>query len=145
MKQIHFPAALVAILAGLCAMPITALAEDEPATPSPAPAAEERALELKGAKKETIRHSMIGITSTRVFYTILEQKAVVVVHIDNATSDLPTGATVVLFASDVEEEGIAKWINNQHSCGLFGDAAKPVFSGKLPEDGFSILSRESVG
>lgn len=144
MKQIHTTTALAAMFAGLCAMPMTANAEDEPTTPATAHAAEERALDLKSAKKEMIRHSMIGITNTRVFYTIPEQKAVVVVYIDNATSELPTSGTVVLFAADVTEEGISKWINNQHSCGLFVDPAEPVFSGKLPEDGFSILSREPV-
>lgn len=149
MKSTHISTTtvLTAMFAGLCAMPMVAIAEDgESKTPATAPAAAaERPLDLKGAKKETIRHSMIGITSTRVFYTLPEQKAVVVVHIDNATAAFPATGTVVLFASDVTEEGISKWINNQHSDGLFVDPAEPVFTGKLPENTFTIIAREPVG
>lgn len=148
MKSTHISTTtvLTAMFACLCAMPMAAIAEEEESkTPATAPAAAERPLDLKGAKKETIRHSMIGITSTRVFYTLPEQKAVVVVHIDNATAAFPTTGTVVLFASDVTEEGISKWINNQHSCGLFVDPAEPVFTGKLPEDALTIIAREPVG
>lgn len=110
-----------------------------------APATAERMIELENATKQVVRQSMIGVTSTRIFYTLAGQQAVVVVHIDNSSTAFPITGTLQMFAADETKEGIEKWINNQHSCGLFIDAAVPVFTSKLHEDAITILAHEPAG
>jgi hypothetical protein len=109
------------------------------------PAAAERELATKGAKKEQVRHSMMGIRDTLVFYTLAEQKAVLVLRIDNSNATLPVSGTVYLFTRETTEEGLAKWINNQHSDGLFPEVPEPTLVTKLPEGTFTITERELVG
>jgi hypothetical protein len=109
------------------------------------PAAAERELALKGAKKEQVRHSMMGIRDTLVFYTFGAQKAVLVMRIDNSDAALPVSGTVYLFDPETAEEDLAKWINNQHSDGLFPEVPEPTLVSKLPAGTFSITERELVG
>lgn len=110
-----------------------------------APAAGERVLALEDAKKEVVRHSMIGIRDTLIFYTLAGQKAVVVLHIDNGSAAFKTSGTVFLFAPETTEEGLGKWVNNQHSDGLFVDAPEPVLSLKLPDGSCTVTDRKVVG
>jgi len=109
------------------------------------PAAAERELAVKGAKKEQVRHSMMGIRDTLVFYTFAEQQAVLVLKIDNSNAGLPVSGTVYLFDPKTTEDGLAKWINNQHSDGLFPEVPEPTLVSKLPAGTFSITERELVG
>ena len=50
------------------------------------PAAAERKLSVKDAEKIQIRHSMIGARDTLLFYTFADQKAVLLLKIDNQTT-----------------------------------------------------------
>jgi hypothetical protein len=104
----------------------------------------ERELVFKDAKKEQIRHSMIGIRDTILFYTFAEKGAVLVVNIDGKAT-MPVSATVHLFPPGTSAEDLGKWINNQHSDGLFPEVPVPTHSIKLPEATCSVIDRESVG
>jgi hypothetical protein len=110
-----------------------------------APVAAERELAVKTAKKQQVRHSMVGIRDTLVFYTLADQKAVIVLRIDNKGAKLAVSGTVYLFANDTTEEGMGKWINNQHSDGLFTEVPEPIGSFQLPAENCSITERKVIG
>lgn len=104
----------------------------------------ERELAFKDAKKEQVRHSMIGPRDTLLFYSLAEQAAVLVVNI-SSKAPLSATATIHLFAPGTKAEALGKWVNNQHSCGLFPDVPEPILSSKLPEDTCAVTARELVG
>lgn len=107
--------------------------------------AAEPELAFKEAKKEQIRHSMIGMRDTLIFYTFAEKGAVLVLRIDNKSAALPVSATVHLFAPGTTAEALGKWVNNQHSDGLFIDAPEPTSSTKLPNGTCTVTARELTG
>lgn len=108
-------------------------------------AAAEPELAFKDAKKEQVRHSMIGIRDTILFYTFAEKSAVLVLKIDNTAAALPVTGTVHLFAPGTTAEALAKWVNNQHSDGLFIDAPEPTGAFKLPDGTCAVTARELTG
>ena len=87
-----------------------------------------------------IRSSMIGYRDTLIFYSLPDQRAVVKINIDNKGTTFPITATVFLFDANADQEGIDKWINNQHSDALFADALEPTSSYTLPKNKAKILS-----
>ncbi len=107
--------------------------------------AAEPELVFKDAKKEQVRHSMIGLRDTLLFYTFAEKNAVLVLRIDNKSAPLPVTGTVHLFAPGTTAEALAKWVNNQHSDGLFIDAPEPTGAFKLPDGTCTVTAREPVG
>lgn len=107
--------------------------------------AAEPVLAFKDAKKEQVRHSMIGLRDTLLFYTFAEKSAVLVLHINNQPASLPVSATVHLFAPGTTVDALAKWVNNQHSDGLFIDPPEPTDSVKLPAGTCTVSARELVG
>ena len=107
--------------------------------------AAEPGLAFKDAKKEQVRHSMIGPRDTLIFYTFAEKAAVLVLRIDNTAAALPVSATVHLFAPGTTAEALAKWVNNRHSDGLFIDPPEPTASIKLPDGTAAVTAREPVG
>jgi hypothetical protein len=135
----------------LRALPLTLLfstalfAEQGGGGPATHEIAAERILKLEDAAKQQVRHTMIGFTSTRIFYTFATQKVVMVIHIDNSTADFGTSGTLAVFAPDADDEGIAKWVNNAHSCGLFVDPAEPIAVHQLPKGISSVTQRERTG
>lgn len=106
--------------------------------------AAEPELAFKDAKKEQVRHSMIGLRDTLLFYTFAEKAAVLVLRIDNTAAPLPVSATVHLFAPGTTAEALGKWVNNQHSDGLFIDPPEPTASVKLPDGTATVTAREQV-
>jgi hypothetical protein len=113
--------------------------------PAPvAPAAAEPKLAIKNAKKEQVRHSMVGPRNTLVFYTFAAQKAVLVIQIDNKDSTMTVSGTLHIFDPAASEESLGKWVNNQHSDALFVDPATPARSHKLPDGTFTITERKRV-
>lgn len=104
-----------------------------------------RVLAFADAKKKEIRYNMAGITSTRIFYTFPEAKAVITLQIDNASPELPVTTKVALFDLNTSEEGIAKWLNNQHSDGLYIDPAKPIHKEILPKGTSTVTERKLLG
>lgn len=100
-------------------------------------------LKADSARKFEANQSQIGYASTKIFYTFNDRKIVVMIHIDNEKEDFPIQGTVYQFGKNVTEEGLAKWLNNQHSDGLFPDVPEPIKTHKLGEDTLKIVSSKS--
>ncbi len=83
-------------------------------------------------KKIEVSSSMMGFRDTLKFYVFKEEKAVLRVQIDNKNTKFPVSAKLYVFADDTTAEGLAKWVNNQHSDGLFVDAAVPKATHEIP-------------
>ena len=92
-----------------------------------------------------IRHSMLGYRDTVVFYTFKEQRAVMVLNIGNSDETFPITGSVHLYDKATTEKDLKKWINNQHSDALFGDAPEPLVTRKLPAGFCKVTSREQAG
>lgn len=113
--------------------------EKGPDAPSPAKDSDKGApvkvldAAAESAKTLTVRHSMIGFRNTLIFYTFEDQNAALRLDFDNKSRKFPFTATVYLFADRVTGDGLKKWLNNQHSDGLYADAPEPVATHKIPE------------
>ncbi len=119
---------------------------DETPLPSPnLPTTAARPLNTEGARMVQVRNYLTGLGDTRVFLILAEQNAVVKLVIDHTTRDFATTGSVILFAPETTEESIDKWVNNQHSGALYRNVPKPVFTGKLPDDGCTITESKKVG
>ena len=88
--------------------------------------------------KVEIRYSMIGYRDTLIFYTFKEENAVLRVNIDNKSKTFPITAKLYLFDHEIESEGIKKWLNNQHSDALFGDAPMPTTTHQIPSNRLKV-------
>ena len=108
------------------------------------PEAKARELVRDQAELKQVMHSMIGIRNTLLFYTWGEQKAALRLSIDNKSTKFPVKATLHLFDEATTKEGLAKWLNNQHSDGLFIDAAKPTKSIELPEGVCAVTAHKLI-
>ena len=105
----------------------------------------DRELKCDPEQKREVRNSMIGFRSTLIFYTFKDQQAVMVVLIDNKDETFPVTAKVHLFDEGTTEEGLKKWINNQHSDGLFPDVPSPTFTAELPKEVARVTSHKEAG
>lgn len=87
-------------------------------------------------------YSLYEYGSTQKFYHFLDDQIVLTVHVDNASNDFSAGVEVSVNVFNKSETigSIDKWINNQHSDGLYGDAPEPVSTFSLPENKYSIVS-----
>jgi len=132
----------IAILVSLMT-PSFAQAANDP--PVPEVKAETRSLKVDPKKVRTARNNQLGFTDTLVFIPIPEQHAVIQLRIDHTRPEFPVFGRVSLFAEGTDEESLAKWINNQHSCALHMDVPKPVFTGSLPDGGIVVVESEKVG
>ena len=88
---------------------------------------------------------MIGLRDTLVFYIFEKEKAALRLHISNKDATFPTTATLYIFAEDVTADGLGKWLNNQHSDGLFPEVPEPTMTKNLPDGEIKILGKEVVG
>jgi hypothetical protein len=52
--------------------------------------------------------------------------------------------TVYVFAESVGEDDLKKWLNNQHSDGLFPDVPEPIETYKLPTIACKVMSHKLV-
>lgn len=98
----------------------------------------------KAVEKFSTSDSMLGKRNTLLFYTFKEQKAILSVTINNNDTKFPVTAVVYQFADDVTDESLAKWINNQHSDGLYGDAPEPTANFPVPAEACSVLSHRLI-
>ena len=98
-----------------------------------------------GVKKMVANRTRGGFPAARVFYTLADQHAVVKIHINNKSDKFPISGTVYQFDPDVTAEGLAKWLNNQHSDGLFPDIPEPFATHKLPADSLQVVSSKVLG
>jgi hypothetical protein len=99
----------------------------------------------KEVKKLVVTQSQIGYRNTLVFYTFPEQQAVLRVSIDNKDTTFPLAATLYTFAADVSEDGLAKWLNNQHSDGLFADVPEPTATAEIPAKSLKLIAHKRAG
>lgn len=97
-----------------------------------APTAFARDLDVAKAKKAEIRHGQIGPRDTLIFYTFGEQDAVLQLSIKHADGTFTLTGKMQLFKEGTGAKAIGKWINNQHSCGLFPNVPKPEATVALP-------------
>lgn len=104
----------------------------------------QRLLDGKKAEKLEVRHSMVGFRNTLLFYTFGEEKAILVLSIGNEDETFPVTGKVHLFAPSTTVEGLGKWINNQHSDGLFVDIPMPESTEELPREACAVVSFEKV-
>lgn len=91
-----------------------------------------------------VAQSRIGYRSTLLFYTFVEQRTVLKFELDNKDKSFPISGTVMLFDEEVTKEGLDKWINNQHSDGLWADAPKPSKQIKIPEEVCKVTKHELI-
>ena len=85
--------------------------------------------------------------STLLIYHFTDQNAVVTITFDNKASTFPSTGTIHLFDQSASAESIARWINNQHSDGLYIDRAIPVSEVSISNEDITITSsayQESV-
>ena len=105
----------------------------------------DRILDGKKAKKLEVRHSMIGYRNTLLFYTFKDQQAILTLSIGNTDETFPVTGKIHLFDDATTDEGLTKWINNQHSDALFPDVPTPIFTGELPEGSCKVTSHKQTG
>ena len=98
----------------------------------------------KQVQKLEVSSSLGGFRNTLIFYTFNDQKAVLKIVIDNKSKKFPLAATLYTFADDVTEEGLKKWLNNQHSDGLFVDVPNPTATHKIPAGSCKTLSHKFI-
>lgn len=96
----------------------------------------------KGINKTQVTDSMMGLRDTLLFYVFGEEKAVLVVRIDNKNTNFSTSGKLYIFADDTNAEALAKWVNNQHSDGLFADAPEPTTSHEIPAASCKVKGHE---
>ena len=107
--------------------------------------AKERQLEANTTKKVQVRHSMLGFRDTLLFYTFPDQQAVLQLNISNKDELLPVTGIVYLFPANTTTQGLKKWINNQHSDGLFPQVAIPTLSHELPKGICKAVTTKVLG
>ncbi len=83
-------------------------------------------------------------TRTLKFYHFEEHNAVLLIEFDNQTRAFNSTVSLALFDVSENEETIGKWINNQHSDGLYFDAATPSETLELSPDSVKITSRSLI-
>lgn len=105
----------------------------------------DRVLDGRKAERLEVRDSMLGFRDTLLFFTFKDQRAILVLTIGNKDDSFPVTAKVHLFDESVTGEDLQKWINNQHSDGLFADVPEPVYSAELPEESCKVTSRKQTG
>ena len=97
-----------------------------------------RDLDVADAKKVEIRHGQIGPRVTLIFYTFADQDAVLQLNIKHEGGKFTLSGKMQLFKEGTGAEGMGKWSNNQHSCGLIPDVPKPV-AVELPADACTVV------
>ena len=92
-----------------------------------------------------VRHSMVGFRNTLLFYTFKEQQVILTLSIGNKDETFPVTGKIYLFGEATTEEGLKKWINNQHSDGLYPDVPKPFATFDLPKGSCKVTSGKQAG
>ena len=86
----------------------------------------------------------VRFRSTLQFYHFSDKNAVLMIEFDNQSREFVRTADLVLFDVNATTDGIEKWINNQHSDGLFFDFAKPLDTYAISSDAIAITSAAFV-
>lgn len=95
-------------------------------------------------KKNEVSASLGGPTPTGIYYTFSDQKAVLVIRINNKNKDFPVSAKLHVFDDKVTEKGLSGWVNNQHSCALYPDVPNPIKTHQIPEASCKVTSNKLI-
>ena len=95
-------------------------------------------------RKFEVSQSMTGYRETLRFYIFNESKAILVAKIDNKNTEFPISAKLYQFAQNTTADALDKWVNNQHSDGLYADAPKPVSSHEIPVSSCLVKSHQLI-
>ena len=101
-------------------------------------------IKAKDCLKKVTGYSMMGPTSTGIYYVFTDKKAVLLVIIDNKNKDFPVSSEIFTFADDVTQKGLEGWVNNQHSDALFPDVPKPLKRHQNPAGSCKVISKKLV-
>ena len=104
-----------------------------------------RQLDVKDAGKKEVSYSMIGLRDTLIFYTFVDQQAILQLKIGNKDESFPVSGRVLLFDKEASGEDLGKWVNNQHSDALFREVPKPVHIEPLPAGACVVTEHKQVG
>jgi hypothetical protein len=127
---------LSALLSVLIATPVCAQGREDKSPTT---------LELsKSTQKLEVRDSQIGYRDTLLFYTFIDLRAVLKLQIDNKDKSFPMAGNIYVFAESVGEDDLKKWLNNQHSDGLFPDVPEPIETYKLPAIACKVTSHKFI-
>ena len=102
-------------------------------------------LDIAKAKKLEIRQGQIGFRSTLLFFTFKDQKAILKIHINNKDTTFPIMATLYQFDQKTSDEGLKRWLSNQHSDGLFPEVPEPSNTIEIPKKVFKIAASKMTG
>lgn len=94
--------------------------------------------------KLEVRHSQIGFRDTLLFYTFKEQNVILKLQIGNKDKTFPMTATFYIFQDSVTEDGLKKWLNNQHSDAIFPDVPEPIMTHKAPAKVCTVTSHKLI-
>lgn len=95
-------------------------------------------------RKLEVRRAMVGYRATLLFYTFPEQNAVLKLRVGNQDTTFPVSGTIYFFAATETDETMGKWLNNQHSDGLYVEIPDPVESYSLPADVCTVASHKFI-
>lgn len=97
-----------------------------------------------GIEKTQVTQSMLGFRDTLTFYTFPKDMAILVVRIGNKDTSFPVSGKLYLFPDGTNAEGMANWINNQHSDGLFPDVPEPKETHEIPAASCTAKAHELI-
>tara|TARA_B110000908_G_scaffold95791_1_gene113345 strand:+ start:356 stop:1414 length:1059 start_codon:yes stop_codon:yes gene_type:complete len=101
-------------------------------------------IKAKHCLKTVAAYSMMGPTSTGIYYTFTDKKVVLLVTIDNKSKDFPVSAKIFTFADDATQKGLEGWVNNQHSDALFPDVPNALETHQIPAASCKVISKKLV-
>ena len=52
--------------------------------------------------------------------------------------------TIYIFADSVKEDDLKKWLNNQHSDGIYPDVPDPISTHKIPDKACKVTSHKLI-
>lgn len=127
------------LMAGAFAITVAAMASGA------APAEPKRVIEITPHTpvKEVNRYfSMAAHGPTKKFYVLADQRVVLVVRTEDGTAE--ASAVIHVFPHATAPDGIKKWINNQHSDAIHGDAAEPARTVAIPAERFHATATKPL-
>ena len=83
-------------------------------------------------EKLEVSQTFGGYRETQIFYTFPKKNVVLKVRIDNKNKNFMVTGKILVFPKSTTPEGLAKWLNNQHSDGLYPEIPKPITTLDIP-------------
>lgn len=85
-----------------------------------------------GVRKLEVSQTFGGFRETQIFYTFPTTNVILKISIDNKNKDFAVTGKVFVFPKTTTVEGLGKWLNNQHSDGLYPNIPQPISTLVLP-------------